>query len=375
MSFSKRISIVVVNCFNSWIAEIKSKNVIFCCLFFIFIYGCVNKKESTDFLNAEIRTVESRRYDEELFISFCMDMAIVNSHFLITYDGAGRGALVARESDGNTIGPLGSRGQGPGEYITPSYAGKSINGDTIYLHDIAKQEMLIYKIDNFGDTLEWHYINKIERPQNNGFYDQIRRLKNGYYVGLRIEAEAKQQQILTLLDAQLNEVKTFAASPITLERDYVDYKICYGNARISVYENSVFFAVNSFGYISGYDISDTGDITTRFEEMLVEPSYQNSGRVVFNSENRRGFSDIAVSKNYIFALYVGKAQDELKPDGSGWAPETFAVFNHDGKLISRIKLNNKAFRLTVSEDEERLYFCSQNPEFVIEEYQLSDLIK
>lgn len=363
----------------------KSKVVIFCCLLVVSLYGCSSgKQDDKDFLDAEIRTVESRQYEEELFISFCGDMAITNSHFILTHDGGGWGTSVFRESDGKKVGSIGSTGQGPGEYITPSYAGKSASGDTIYIYDVSTQAMLMYKIDNFGDNFEWHYIDKIAQTSSRMvFYRQLRRLNNGYYVGLRMETivglrmetEAEpRQEVMTLLDAQLNEVTTFGTSPITLGKN--DDRV-YSNTRMSVYENSVFFAVNRFGYVAGYDISDQGEVTTRFEKMLVEPSYHRNaeGRVAFNSENKMGFSDIAVSENYLFAIYRGKTQDQLRPDGTGWEPETFAVFSNDGTLISRIKLNHTATRLTVSEDEERLYFCTRDLEFRIEEYKVSDLIR
>jgi len=347
------------------------------CLFFfvIFLFSCSGKKEDADFLNAEIRTVESRLYETELFISFCKDMKVINSHFLLSCARPNWGTLVAKESDGKEIGAVGSRGAGPGEYITPFYSGKSINGDTIYIYDFSKRVILMYEIDYSGNSFVSRYINRIGPPSGDFIiYTDVCRLNNGYFVGLRGEDKVN-AKALTLFDAQLNVVKTFGSVPLPLERDFSDFRKCFDNTRISVYNNSVFIAISNFGYIAGYDISDRGEITTRFEKILVEPSFHIAGGIVYNSNNRSGFSDITASKNYLFAIYGGKTEDNLKPDGTGMAPETFAVFNHDGKLISRIKLNNKAFRLAVSEDEERLYFCFRSPEFGFEVYKVSDLVK
>jgi hypothetical protein len=363
---------IAVQARNDRSFRMKNKNKIFLfCL--ILIYSCSEKKETLDFLDTEIKTVKSKLYNADLIMSSCDNMQVINSKFYFFYARPDIANIIARESDGKEIGMLGKFGQGPGEYIFPVFTGCSEKGDSVYIYDFPKHTLLSYVINEQADTVTYSFVEKIKQPSEL-YYARLLRLKNGYYVGLRHEAKTT-EKLLTLFDSQLNEIKTFGESPIKLNVDFRDYKYCYDNSRISVYGNSVFFATARFGFLAGYDISDNGDVVTRFEKMIVKPTYHYGVGVVFDAENKEGFYDIKASKDKLFVTYGGKTKENLRPDGGGMHPETFAVFNHDGVLISRVKMNSIGSRICISGDEKWLYLCVREPEYNIEAYKIADFLK
>lgn len=344
----------------------------FLCLFFL---SCTDKKEGKDFFNTENKEVDCKLYNADILMKYCDVMTVKNSLIFFSWAGPHRETVVVQESDGKEVGSIGREGGGPGEFVNPVFAGHSAKKDTVYIYDYGYRKIISYAVSIQDNEFKSKLAYEIS-TQDFKFYENMKRLKNGYYVGLPFEAKAT-DSILVLLDVQQNVIKRFGKSPIELKTDYSDFKKCFSNTRMAVYENKIFIAVARFGYIAGYEISDNGKIKTLFEKMLVSPSYRsNDGYIVFDKENNReGFYDIAASSTYIFTTYGGKTLKSLLPGGGGMEPETFAILDHKGNLVSRVKMNHKGARLCVSEDEKMLYHCALNPEYDIAAYRIKDMVK
>ncbi|MDR1371807.1 MAG: TolB-like 6-bladed beta-propeller domain-containing protein [Dysgonamonadaceae bacterium] len=338
--------------------------------FFLILgfYACADRQVNSPLLDAEVKTVESRLYESDLMIKYCDAMDCSNSCIYLSAAGLHQENIAVRETDGKEIGSFGRRDQGPGEYIAPIYAGHSENKDTIYVWDM-NGKLYLYSIQLQDSVFSSSFAYSINPPESK-FYQRLMRLKNGCYVGLPLEEKAT-DSVFVLLDSRLNKIKKFGRSPVELKADYRDFRKCFDNARITVYGNKIFLTLGSFAYIAGYEITDSQGITTLFEKTLIQPVYHSSdGYIVFDKEkNREGFYDIAATDKHIFTV------DKSKPDGRGMEPGTFMVFDHQGNLISRIKMNHEGARICVSEDEKTLYHCVRDPNFDIASYKIEDMLK
>ena len=88
----------------------------------------------------------------------------------------------------------------------------------------------------------------------------LRRLANGYYVGMSHLSVS--DDFLTLLDKDFNVVKTFGEQPLSGLRSggkVKNYDRFYGSLYVS--GNSIYYAAHYFSYMARYDIADTGEVT------------------------------------------------------------------------------------------------------------------
>jgi len=350
------------------------KKIIESAIIALLCVACSGNQPKQSFLETEITSANSKLYNADLMIMYCSKMIYVKSKLLLMAAGPYRENVVLNANDGQELCYIGRRGQGPGEYNHPLFVGFSQNADSTYILDFATGNLLKYYTDFRSDSCFSLFSNSVI-PDKSCIYECFMLLSNGYYVGLP-HYRAANGKIFDLLDSELNIITQFGEPPIMLKDDN-DFTKVFDNARLTVYQNKIFLALSSFGFIAGYEIADDVTINTLFENTVVEPSYSSTyGYIVFDKENNlEGFYDIAASGSYIFTTYGGKSRKNLKPDGTGMEPETFAVFDLKGHLISRVKMNHKGARICISDDGETLYHCVRNPEFDIAAYSVKELVK
>ena len=82
-------------------------------------------------------------------------------------------------------------------------------------------------------------------------------------------------------------------------------------------------------------------------------SYYESGSSVALSSEAFGFKGIAVTNERIYCLHSEKTYKELKNYSS--YGDNLLIYNWEGKLEKIYKLDNLAYRITVSPDGKHLY--------------------
>jgi len=337
--------------------------------------GCSEKRQDDIFAKAKIKTVDSRLYNSEIMMKFCEVMQYNNNCILLTSAGLHRENIVVNAHNGNEIGYLGRTGQGPGEYTYPQFSGFSNNGDTTYIYDIRNGHILVYSTIYSDSIFEKQYIYSIKQSERH-VYLYVMRLENGMFVALPYSRKTD-ELALDLLDSELNVLCQFGNLPLKFKTDYSDFERVFDNCRMAVFKNKVFIALSSFGYIAGYECSNKNQISTLFEETFVAPVFNSqNGYIVFSkTENKFGSYDIAASEDYVCIAYCGKTWSNLTQFGRGLCPELFALFDHSGKLISKVKMNQRGGRVCFSDDGTTLFLCVRDPEYDIASYKVSDLIK
>lgn len=286
------------------------------------------------------------------------------------------------EKNAGELGYAGIVGEGPEDMQPyPSYAGISSNKDTIYLYDFNARRIKAYTLKDkeFGIKLV-DSKNLVDSQVGiyNSSYMNINRLENGYYVGLNYLNVT--DNFLTLLDRDLNVIKTFGKQPLEgLPGNGKIKSFKSFNGIIRSYGNSVFYAASKFGYIVRYDVSNQGEVSLVWEHRYANIDYfiDEKEAIKFRSNSLNGFSDMTVGKEYIFATYSGIPFEVMfrERNVNAIAARTLAVFNHSGEALGRFKLRSCSFCVGLSEDEEYLYVMNIDPEVQIERLKVRDIIE
>ena len=303
---------------------------------------------------------------------FTMENNLFLSNHLPVEDCAYR--VVSLESK-QFIDKFGFFGSGPGEFFCQEFAGKSPDNDTIYAYDTLRRIQVLARKKG-STTYQYSYTLPVKTKDDSHFFN-MRRLENGYYVGVPISGK---YPFFILLDAFGKEAGRFGKLPVLGEYDEViDYMRLIGCLEVS--GNSVYFGADYFGYLARYDVNDNGEATLDWEQYLSEPHYKiEDGRLVRNiKKNLEGFGGLTTVGEYVLATYSGKLDPGIKgitEDPGATLPETLIVFRKkDGKELRRLHLDRRGSYLTVTEDKKTLIMMCYEPEVTYCLYDLEKILK
>lgn len=288
---------------------------------------------------------------------------------------------------GKELGYAGTVGQGPEDMQPyPQYVGKSVKGDTLFLYDYNERKVNAYLVTQTKDGLpklklvhKTSLLDKTNVGNMNSSFMNLCRLDNGYYVGLN--SHSMTDYFLTLLDKDFNVVKEFGEQPLSGLRTDGKIKNYTGfQGSLYVRGNSIYYAANLFSYMARYDISSTGEITKKWSNQYATVDYEvyKEWNISFKKSetNLKGFSDIAIGEKYIFATYSGLPTAEIfiRRNSEAVSAQTLVVFNHDGAVLGRFKLNSRSHTIGLSKDEKYLYVMNTVPEVQVVRIRTSDLL-
>ena len=141
------------------------------------------------------------------------------------------------------------------------------------------------------------------------------------------------------------------------------------NGSTSVYDNKFVFVMASLGYIACYEKLVDGTIQLLWDCYLEEPKY------VKNQLDRKnlklGFSDVKMTKNYIFCSYFG--QKYVRENRRNIKVHNILVFDHNGHFLVNLRTDRSASRFTVSDDEKTIYAVTEEPEIAIVRFDISNI--
>ena len=109
-----------------------------------------------------------------------------------------------------------------------------------------------------------------------------------------------------------------------------------------------------------YDIN-LNNITKRWEYKIDELDYNVvDGSVVNNSV--MGYLSAYVGNNYVYALYSGVPENinEIATYGN-----EIHIFDNEGNMVDRIKIEKSAFSLVVDESEGKIFTLCHIPETIV----------
>ena len=311
----------------------------------ILLVSCAEEKSLNETFTKTAK-LTGEPYDFELITYPPSDLFLIDNELQAVQSDHRHLLQKINTKTGESNGFWGSLGNGPGEYISPRFGGFSPDKTTFMFYDFNTQKMREYY------TSDYSLAKEVKMKQKGGFYfTSIRQVDNNYYVGNIIFGEGKP---LRLLDKQFNVISEFGDLRGVKGENYpLD-----GNARIDTYNGSFVYAMCDMGYLAFYKLKD-GNPQLQWDWYAEEPIYRTPGSLD-RKELLEGFSEIKITKEFIFCVYKGQKYDPSKND----SPKTILVFDHKGKAIKKLEfdLDFRFARFEVTQDQKTIYIISHETE-------------
>jgi len=263
-------------------------------------------------------------------------------------------ALVFRMSDCHFLGEFMLKGMGPGECLTPRYAGCSKGEDTVYMYDTGKSKMAKFEIPTFQtDTLKYRLVGE-KRISDNGMNLMTVRLDNGLAVSMRYSGT---RHLFTLYGEEMDSLCTFGSLPLPVADEKLKSLVCFQGIMTSE-GNTVYFGCKFLPYLCAYEVNGKDDIRLKFEHNYLLTPYTYTERIVVDRErNTESFSDIKINGDYIWTTFMGCTANEVieDPEGRGYAEHLLVFDKKDGLPVAKFKFPNKGSHICFSKDGKELY--------------------
>ena len=240
-----------------------------------------------------------------------------------------------------------SSGNGPSEFINPSFAGKDRANNLLYIYDVTTQKLSAFKNYINQDSIQdYKLIQTYNRtPTPALVINSLSILTDKYFVAKNYIGS---HNALSILNKDFSVVTDFC-NPLSLDRD-PEFLM---NGYISTYDNEIAYATSYFGYLSFYIIDSKGIPQKGWEYLLSTPVFRrdNNSKIDY-SLSVMGFYDVHITDKYVFALYSGNISDGSIEE----LPTNVLVFNKsDGTPVVKLILDNPTVRIAVSDDSRILY--------------------
>jgi predicted small secreted protein len=279
------------------------------------------------------------------------------------FNSKGNYAHILDKASGNELGSMLKTGQGPDEMISPNLSMMNDNKVMAYGGD-GKQ--FIISVDSVLQGKE--YI--VERLSN-------QRLMSTQIIPVsdmeNVHFDLNEAAPFVAVNNRTSEVTAFGHYPFDEEiKDKSPFQgiLKYNNAR-----KKLVYSTFLFPYIAVYS-NNNGNYSIH-EERLAEVDYRVvDGLLRYNAE-RRGASELAISKDYIITLERDREFDSTDDRQIGRditkMPQTVFIYDYDLNLLSIVNLGMPVGRLAANQDDNVLYFIGANPDFAIEKVNLDQL--
>jgi len=317
--------------------------------------------------------VEGVKYNkEEIIGGTAWEFHRIGDNFFIFNALPNSAALVVRMSDCKELGVFMPKGMGPGECVTPRYAGCSAGEDAIYIYDTSKSTMTEFDFPSqSADTLNYQLARSV-RSTDQEMYGPTCRLENGLSVSFRMSGT---RHLFSLLDERMDTIRTFGSLPIPIEDDELKNFMPFQGV-MTAKGNTVFYASKLLPYMCAYEVIDANNIELKFKYNYQEPSYTYSnGRIRMDHEKTlEAFRDIKLNRGYIWATFLGLSFAEVTedPNGKGYC-QSIILFNMKGEPLAKFELPVKGSRFCFSKDGNQLYLFTTDSD--IYSFEVNDFVK
>ena len=260
----------------------------------------------------------------------------------------------------NSLISFGRKGNGPEEFLHISnidfYRNKE-NQIELLVFDSMRRKCISY---NYSELLKNRILEgicmNIDKSIPNLY--ELYKIDNGYIATGRIEKckYVKLSDSLKVIDFMGDyRPKPFKSVPNDLHR-----LANYGKTEFSLDKRRMAEIVYKASVLSLYDIN-LNNITQRWEYKIDELDYNVvDGSVVNNSV--MGYLSAYVGNNYVYALYSGVPENinEIATYGN-----EIHIFDNEGNMVDRIKIEKSAFSLVVDESEGKIFTLCHIPETIV----------
>lgn len=354
----------------------KFKLIIFTFLIGCFFIKCSNLK--TENRNGSFReySLHGQLYDKDIVMR-PFGLFTLDSMLFIVSSGIsdGFGQVFNLQNDLEELGVFGNIGNGPDEFISPelTFVGdnyffmQNVNAREIAKWSVAKTDSQIKVSEISRLRLEHHDVSGIRTESR-----KVNPLGDEYFVGLICNPE---EGYFTLYNKNMEFINSFGKPPI-YESGMSPFSYMRRlSGHLSANGSSFVFSAMNIPYIAYYSM-EKGDATP---VLRWEDTY---GKISYTAENDAfNFSDKAVGMTmgvqnrdeYIYVLYIDMPWNQID---FSFAEKSLAksilVFNRKGERIARLNMDHGLYFFYVSEDEKTIYGITQNPDYMVVNYEIPE---
>ncbi len=328
----------------------------------LFFTAC--SKNDTNILKLPNETfIECIEYPNELITTYPISIDIIkNKLFLFLYKGENL-ITVIDANNGKVIKKTGEFGNGPGEFLQPAYWGINDEKD-IYLYDLRQKKLRIYSYEDIINAPSLPKTDGISLKNTDAEILSGKILKNNNFICSVVFGI---KNPIIKLDKELNITEGMGDIP---DKDHLSTSLNSYGGSISTDNNKFVFTMASLGYIAFYEESNEKAHKKVWDHYIEAPIY--NGNQLNRKELKLGFSDVKMTKNYIFCSYFGEklSRKNLKT----LKARNILVFDHEGNILKNLRANRSVAKITVSEDEKTLYAVTDEPEIAIIRFDITNLL-
>ena len=303
-------------------------------------------------------------YPNESIMSFPWSIDVVNDKILTFFTRGEYFIKVYDANNGMELHHTGHFGGGPKEFTQPEYWGRNEYND-IFIYDLGLKSLRKYSWNEISNTSDLPEVNNIPLKNKDILVLSGKYMNDNCFIA---SSMAGLTQPIIELDKDL-EIKANIGNVPDEHHRSTDLSSYSGST--SVYDNKFVFVMASLGYIACYEKLVDGAIQLLWDFYLEEPKYVK--KQLDRKNLKLGFSDVKMTKNYIFCSYFG--QKYVRENRRNIKVHNILVFDHNGHFLANLHTDRSASRLSVSDDEKTIYAVTEEPEIAIVRFDISNILQ
>jgi hypothetical protein len=273
--------------------------------------------------------------------------------------------MIKKEGEKDILTRFGVKGQGPDDVIHV-YPIQYLNDSVFGAFDMSSNKYKEVQIPKDMEPLSIKNVVSIENRQL-----RVRKTAYDQYIGLSFG-----EGLLSLIDETGKETATFFEYPY---KDKVEQKI-KNHIRAMAYQGElvlnpqkdkcVYAPMNGeiihFYKIEKDNITLINKIEKIYPEYGPEEKSETNYSATFSWQCVSGYSSIAATDKYVYAIYCGRTLKELQDDNDSTLPiaRQLRKFDWTGQLIETYMLDVPCYFIAVTPDDKTLWASALNPDFV-----------
>ena len=342
----------------------------------VIVSACASseKKYQEDLLSLKSYPIQMEQYNkQELITGTPWEFHRIKDKLFVFNGQSTCASLVFRLSDCFPLGEFMPKGMGPGECLTPRYAGCSSDEDTVYIYDSSKSKMVkFYFPESQTDRLTYSLVEET-MSSSDKYHMATCRLANGLTVAFNGSGT---RHLFTLYNENQDSIGSFGSLPLSVEDDRLKSFLPFQGIMVTE-GNTVYFGCKMLPYLCAYNVESQDKIELMFSHNYLSTPYEYSNRISIDREkNVESFRDIKVNGDYIWTTFMGCSGKSIDANPYDGFAKTLLVFNKKGEPLAKWEFPNKGSHICFSEDGKILYhFTADTNIEMVRTEELLDMIR
>ncbi len=325
------------------------KKNIFIIIFLSLFWNCSTKPDisfdeiffnANDINSYEVKSIEISNICDSIIQSNYV--LLVNDKLIFNELGPKGIFHAVNVNDDKYIGLFGDKGRGPGEMILPSTLAKEDNS-VLQVFDIQQRKVVLFNVDSL--------------PNKNTFIKEfILKKLNGAFAAFVLDEKAyslnfiKADYRIYISDLEGNAIKGIGMLPDN-DNKIPNNVFAEGHpARIQYNDNIIALSYTTTPWIQIFNKQKKLWVTVKgpehFSSIFDENKAKNNSALAYTKESKVAYTDIRITKKYVYALYSGKSIYD-----SNFNDDIIYIFDLKGNPIKKLILDKGVLSFDVYKDK------------------------